>query len=43
MNASDLMANAVLPESVAHLLRSARSVTVARGIQDLEDMACGHM
>jgi hypothetical protein len=35
------LANAVLPEEVAAFLRDAKSVSVARGIDDLEDLACG--
>ncbi len=38
---SDLSANAALPENVARVLRHARSVTIARGINDLEEIACG--
>mgnify|MGYP006278665119 CR=1 FL=1 len=41
MNVTELLANAELPEEVAQLLRDARSVTVARGVDDLEAIACG--
>ncbi len=41
MNVTELLANAALPEEVAQLLRDARSVTVARGVDDLEAIACG--
>ncbi len=41
MNVNELLAVATLPADVARVLRSARSVTVARGIDDLEALACG--
>jgi hypothetical protein len=41
MNIEELISNAALPKDVAQVLRSARSVTVARGVADLEDIACG--
>ncbi|MFP4106677.1 MAG: DUF4914 family protein [Phycisphaerae bacterium] len=41
MKARDFLNKAGLPEGVAQILRNAKSVTVARGIKDLEDLACG--
>ncbi len=41
MNVNELLKDANLPEDVAEVLRRAPSVAVARGIEDLEAIACG--
>ena len=41
MNVHEFLNHAKLPQNVADVLRGARSVTVARGIGDLEAIACG--
>ncbi|MFP4054709.1 MAG: DUF4914 family protein [Phycisphaerae bacterium] len=41
MNIDQFLTNAYLPRNVADMLRNAPSVTVARGVEDLEDIACG--
>ena len=41
MNVNEFLAMTALPEEVAGLLRQGRSVNVARGVHDLEDIACG--
>lgn len=41
MDSSEFLAAASLPDDVSRILRNARSVTVASGIDDLESLACG--
>jgi hypothetical protein len=41
MNVNELLENADLPQEVAGVLREARSVAIARGVGDLEAIACG--